>query len=286
VEYLPIIFGPSLILVIYFLTRELTSNDNVSLFAAFITAISFHMLIGIYAGFYANWFALIIGYLAFVILFKFLKNSGKHYFFIYSLLMVLLLFTHVYTWTILTTITGIFLLIMIKLKVYNKKRIFLLLMILSSVIVIDIFRMNLTGTSTSGIQEDIYIAKSGIGIDQFAQRWSNLVFTIQINFGGLFSNFIIFALGLYWIIRANLKDPGTIFIIIFLSIGIIPLFFGNTIVQSRVFYDIPFQIPAAIALSNIKKNNIMGTLIASSISIWILDITIKELVNMYLILPS
>jgi hypothetical protein len=47
IEYLPMILAPSLVLVIYFLTRELTSNDGTSIFAAFLTAVSFHILIGL-----------------------------------------------------------------------------------------------------------------------------------------------------------------------------------------------------------------------------------------------
>src|SRR5690606_30103990 len=58
-EYVTFILAPSLVIVSYFLTRELTRNDNTSLLAAFLTSISFHILIGIYAGFYANWLALI-----------------------------------------------------------------------------------------------------------------------------------------------------------------------------------------------------------------------------------
>src|SRR5919198_919950 len=54
IEYLPVILAPLLVLVVYFLTRELTSDDVTSLFASFLTAVSFQVLIGIYAGFYAN----------------------------------------------------------------------------------------------------------------------------------------------------------------------------------------------------------------------------------------
>src|SRR6185437_10464446 len=141
IEYLPIILGPSLVLAVFFLTRELTSNDTTSLFASFITSLSFHTLIGVYAGFYANWFGLIIGYSSIAFLFRSLKRSGKLDVIIYFVLLVFLQFSHLYTWTILTIVMAIFLLVMLKFNYYDKKRIFLLLLIILSSVIIDIVRM-------------------------------------------------------------------------------------------------------------------------------------------------
>ena len=76
-EYSPILFAPLLVLVTFFLTRQLTANDKMSIIASFLSAISFQTLIGIYSGFYANWLALILGYLAFGLLVKCLKCSSK-----------------------------------------------------------------------------------------------------------------------------------------------------------------------------------------------------------------
>ena len=89
IEHVSLILGPALVLVIYLLTRELTSNDITSLLASFLTAISFQTLIGIYAGFYANWLALIIGYMSFVFLIRFLKKPSKLNLISYSILIVL-----------------------------------------------------------------------------------------------------------------------------------------------------------------------------------------------------
>ena len=75
IDNLPIILGPALVLVVYFLTRELSSSDKVSLLAALFTAVSFQTLIGAYAGYYANWIALVIGYLGFCVSFQILKKT-------------------------------------------------------------------------------------------------------------------------------------------------------------------------------------------------------------------
>jgi hypothetical protein len=283
IEHLPVILGPALVLVIYFLTRQLTSNDTASLFSSFLTAISFQPLIGIYAGIYANWFALIIGYLSFVFLFRSLKRpveNNKSDLIIFGTLLILLLFSHLYTWSILVIISAIFLFTMLKLKRYSRRNIMLLLLIVLSCVVVDLFKTIAIG-SAGGFEKDIEVAQvTGIGPEQFSQRFSNLMITIYTYVGGQFSNFIIFGLGLYWLLRSNLADASTIFLIICLSVGLFPFLLGNYIIQVRVFYDIPFQIPAAIALSSIWRRTAIPVL---PICIFLLNATIMAVSNFYLI---
>ena len=285
-EYLPVILGPALVLAVYFLTRELTSNEIASLFASFLTATSFQVSIGIYAGFYANWFALIIGYVSFVFLFKFLKIPGnKLNLLVFSVLIVLLLFSHVYTWSILVIVMGVFLAIMLKLNYYRRQSIVLLLLVVLGSVIIDVARTTIT-SSASGIEKDIEVAKvTGVGPEQFALRWSNLLRTIYSYVGGQFSNFIIFTLGLYWLFRSSIREPATIFLITYLSIGLFPFLLGDYRIQTRVFYDIPFQIPAGIALYLIRKQAISSVMLLP-ICIWLIGTSITAVSNFYLILPS
>jgi hypothetical protein len=279
IELLPILLGPALVLAVYFLTRELTSkNDAISLLSAFLTAISFQTLIGIYAGFYANWFALIIGYLSIAFLIRFLKKSTKTNFVLYSSFLILLLFSHVYTWSILTTVIGILLIVLLKLNCFCRRKVILLLLVVISSVVIDVVRMEMTGSS-GGIERDMQVAGVGLGFTQFAVRWTTLIHTVQVSFGAAYSNFIILGLCLYWLIRSKSYHLSEIFIMVFLSIGIIPLFFGSSLVQSRVLYDIPFQIPAAFGLTRIPKQKATGNIVFLAICIWLLAISIRDVSN-------
>ena len=98
IEYSPALFAPLLALVTFFLTRELTGNDKISIVASLLSAISFQTLIDIYSGYYANWLALIIGYSAFGFLVRCLKRPSKIELMALGLLMIGLLFAHSYTW--------------------------------------------------------------------------------------------------------------------------------------------------------------------------------------------
>jgi hypothetical protein len=282
VEHVPVILSPALVLVTYFLTRELTSNDTSSLLAAFITAISYHVLIGVYAGYYANWFALILGYLSIAFLIRFLKGSAgknnKSNFILFLTLVVLSQLAHVYTWSVLTLVMAIFLAAMLKLKYYNKRKVVLTLLSIVCLIIVDI--AILTIWSSGAIERELKIARQVEGgLQDFAKRWGNLVYVTQIYFIGLFGNFIILSLGLYWLYRCNLREQSTIFLIIFLSTGFIPLFFGDVLFITRSFYNIAFQIPAAIALSYMRQYKYGGNMLVVSTCVWLLAISIRTVSN-------
>ena len=285
IDYIiPLILGPSLVLAVYFLTREMTSNDRTALLASFLTAVSFHTLVGIYGGFYSNWLALIIGYLSFVFLIRFLRRPSKHVFIVYIFLIFVLLFTHVYTWSLLAIVSGIFLIIMLKLNYYDKKSVVLLLLVILSSVIIDVVRTTTTHSHT-GIERDVSIANVEVGLKQFSQRWSNLAYAMHDYLGGLFGNFIILLLGVYWLFRFDIKETSNILLVVFLTVGIVPLYFGDWVVQDRVFYNIPFQIPAAIALTNVSRYK-NGSIITLSISIWLIAMSILGVSNFYLVAPA
>jgi hypothetical protein len=286
VEYVPIILGPALVLATYFLTRELTSNDFISLLAAFLTVVSYHVLIGVFAGYYANWFSLIIGYLSVAFLMRFLKGSAKNNnnnkinFIAFFVLLVLLQFAHIYTWGVLTLVVGIFLGVMLKLNYYHKKRVILALLSIVSLIIVDIVVVTIWTSGRTGLveRELTIMSQSGVGLQDFAKRWANLVYVTQIYFIGLFSNFIMLSLGLYWLYRSDLRKESTIFLIIFLSMGIIPLFFGDVLIKVRIFYNIAFQIPAAIALNYIRQYR-YGNMVLVSTCVWFFAVSIRTVSN-------
>lgn len=107
------------------------------------------------------------------------------------------------------------------------------------------------------MEGDISIGlRQGLGISEFGARFNTLAETVQTYYAGVYANIAILGLILYWLLRSQPREVVNIFIMIFLSIALVPLFIGDYVLQSRVLYDIPFQIPAAISLYYIGgKNN-------------------------------
>lgn len=280
-DRLPMVLGPLLVIAIFFLTRELTSNDITSIFAAFLTAVSFHMLVGLYAGFYSNWLALIIGYISIMFLIRYLKKHSKFNLVIFSSALIILLFTHTYTWSIFALVMSIFLGVIAKQNYYRRKNAAILFLVILISVATDFVRVEITGSS-GALEADSSIAKSqGASIEQFSERWKNLAETVWTYYGGLTSNFIIFSLAIYWLIIAKKHEIPSILIMTFLSIGILPLLFSGYVIQSRVLYDIPFQIPAAIGISAMRKQS-NGPLFVIPICIWLVAISFRAIANLTL----
>ena len=293
IEYLPFLLGPLLIFAVYFLMRELVRSDVISLFAAFLTAISFQVLIGIYAGFDANCFALIFGYFSFMFLFRYLKDQRRKDLSLYGIFLMLTLFSHVYTWSIFAIVIGLLLGIFmifstssrrnIGIVKTTKKAMILLFLVLLSTIAVDVGRSILI-SSSAGIEKDLKLGSTFAGPAQFFLRWNNLTYGVTTYLGGIFANFLILGLGLYWLYKSNLAEMHTIFIFVFLSVGVLPFLFGDWEIQTRVFYDIPFQIPAALALFYVRKAYGMTRLIP--ILIWLIAVSITIVSNFYFVLPA
>jgi hypothetical protein len=280
IELLPLILSPLLIITIYFLTMEITSNPSISLISSFLTATSFQTLAGIYGGLYANWFSIMFGYIAILFLIRSLKKFSILNIAMFSLLMIIVLLTHEPTWPILSLILSIFLLIVLYLYPKSKKTIVTLFISIIPSIIIEITRI--MWTKNSGVARDIAFANSqGAGLHDFYTIWKNLISSTHTYLGGLFGNSIVLLLVIYWLHKCDLKEKTNLLLVVFLSITTLPIFFGDKIILCRVLYEIPFQIPAAIALDDIKKNN--GSMFTFTICLWIVILAIRSVSNFYFV---
>ena len=300
IEHIPIILGPATVLAFYLMTREITRNEKIAVIAAFFGAVSFHTLIGIYAGFYANWLALIVGYISIAFLFRYLRLGRVSDIVIFSTLLIGVLFIHIYTWTILAAVSGIFLIVSLLLVIwknnkkkgknnniisnhFTKRRIIWLIVAILLSIVVDITKVVLIGSS-GGVGQDIQLAQKYIGIEELSMRWRILNATMHDSLGGVFSNFIILLLGLFWVLKSNMREPGSLFLMIFLSAGMVPLIFGSWTLQTRVLYDIPFEIPAAIALYYISTRLGSSKLVTiAAACTWLVAISLVTVMNYYFV---
>lgn len=219
-----------------------------------MTAFSFQVLAGIYSGFYANWLAIILGYSTQALMIRSLKRPSVPTMVALGVAVSGILLAHVYTWTIIMSVNFVFLFVLLILNYYPKKRILVIYLILSTSIAVDVLKSSWIG-SPSGLEADLSLGNRSLGLAQFSDRINTLSETVLNYYGGVYANIAILGLAVYWLVRCRTKELSTIFLLIFLSSALVPLFIGDWILQSRVLYDIPFQIPAAIALFYISKGS-------------------------------
>jgi hypothetical protein len=278
IELLPLLLSPLLVISVYCLSKEISSNDSTALLCSFLTVVSYQITVGIYGGLYANWFSLVLGFFSLTYLLKYLKKRGKHCLVIFSIIFICLFLSHSVSWTIFTLVIIIYLISLLFLDSRNRAKFLPVILIILLTISIDIGKQVLF--DSSGIKIDLELAnQENSGISQISRLWTNLTDTTQIFLGGLLGNSVFYIFAIYWICVSNIRKRGDLLLLIYLAIMTLPIFFGTSEIQSRVLYEIPVQIPAAIALSLIKYKG--NTLFVIGICIWVLSIYFRSISNLH-----
>jgi hypothetical protein len=281
-EDLPFFLGPLLVLSSYFLTLGITRNHHTSLVASLLTIPS-HILIGIYAGLYANWFSLIWGYLTIAFMFRLLEQPKKSYFFIFSILLIMVILSHAPTWTIFVYAIGIFLVVIFIKKPNLRKSVFYTFICILPSVLIDIARMVLV--NSSGVKQEISFAlEREIGFHAIQTIWNNLIDTSYLYWAGQVANPIILLLVICWLLGTKPRANYAIFFIGFFLLFALAVFFADETIQSRFLYEIPFQVPAAIAIVALKDR--IGSFMPIAICFWLIVMSLYMATNFVLVVPD
>jgi hypothetical protein len=139
----------------------------------------------------------------------------------------------------------------------------------------------------SGILQEIDFASKqevGVGIHDIHTIWDTLNSTTHTYLGGQTANPIILLLALYWLYVIRSKENYAIFFIIFFSLFSLPLLFGDKEIQARFLLEIPFQVPAAIALMALRQR--IGTYITVAACVWLISMSLLMASNFVLEVPQ
>lgn len=281
---MPPILASSLVLVMFLLTRELTRNDGIALLSSFLTAISFQVLVGTYSGYYANWIGLIVMYFSFIFLVRYLRNPRNHLaLFLFTALIVSLLFIHSYSWSIAVVFTLVFVLVSYYKMVFNNRRIVVIVcLILLALVVFDLAKSSM-GIGSGALGRNLFtFERTGSGLDQVENRWSNLVRTVQVYVGGIYGNPIFLSIafmGCILLFYNSNRRYTSQFVLIFFSLGILPLFFGDREILARIIYVMPFQIPASVAIFWIQGRGVLGLATSITLVLFVLAGSIRFATN-------
>ena len=282
---IPLILSPLLVLSVYFLVKELTNNHMVSVLSAFLTAVSPQVLIGVYAGLFANWLALIICFFSFYGILKYLRYSHSRYLVILIILIITLRFTHVYTWMIMTPIMVVFsaILIMqdtIHLKSKIKKVIVFSLIFLIPLVLGSFVQLLINEENPSNNLTDSKYFFQILSFQNLVNGWDSLIYSVNVQNGGITANAIILILCIGWILYFSKYKMLSIFILVILLFSLLPIFFGNNVFQTRTIYNIPFQIPAAITLYQILRIKLGGKILCISILLCLIAVSLRFTSNL------
>lgn len=305
VAYLPIPLASFLALSGYLLIRygrtlqdenetERSAQKASYFLVPLLIPFSAQFITGIYAGFFSNMLALSFMLLTLLFYLRFLRSSRMLNLGLFITMMFLTLFSHVYTWVfLLATLlisTAIILLSNRRAgrKVEKKPHIMVLVSIAITIAVL--FSISSVIASKSGVSYLSDILSTNFGGDFFGTRWFNINNTFRFYLGGFLANSVMMGLALVWAFRADYKNYFNAVILASTFIFSAFFFLGDEVTQSRIFYNIPLFVPAAIALSNFRAGKYIPsldsrtrTMIVVLIFLYLGNYALRSLANFYLV---
>jgi len=205
VTYLPVFLAPFFVFSSYYLARAFGKSKFTSSIVSLFAVFSFQYIVGVYAGFFANWFTLSISFILFAFIIKYLKEPTFTKFLVTTALSLLILFSYIYLWTYIITVLIIFTAITVfHFRKQRKKLIPILLIfvIIGANFVGDFVKVTYL-ESRSGTIKSYELSSFAISSENFSERWRNIENLFSVYLGGFFTNTLILALAFFWCLQAS-----------------------------------------------------------------------------------
>jgi len=243
-----VFLAPLLVLSVYLFVKEGTGNRGYAALAALFTAFSYNITVGVFAGFYANIFALILGFLFFTLLLKYMSNFSRKTLAVLTVVLALIIFVHPWTWCELVAVTIAYLLVVLvweKNLEEFKKKIYPLGLILLVNFTVDIVK-SLILKSLGGVQGAYKVTSAWLSLNELARLWLNLKISFTSFSSGFYTNPVILGLAIFGvlILAYRRKDDYSRILLAWVIVTSIPLPFSNYWAYSRLIFNLPLHILA------------------------------------------
>ncbi|MGI0013319.1 MAG: hypothetical protein ACREBU_07755, partial [Nitrososphaera sp.] len=306
IRFLPVALAPALVASNYLLLRHTLDVkqygiSRVKVFAsigAVFAVFSPQIVVGEYSGFLANWLALTAAYFAFYLIIRVWESSELNRMLVsLGVLFAILITTmliHLYTWTHLLAVIALFAglsYVMSRKSVSRPKmKVMLMLVVVFASFSIDYARSLYLGTPAA--TESGSAIASNIQAHDPSTKWERLDFMLSTYVGGFLSNPAMILLCLVWAVKAKANSLN-ILMLSMIFILAVPVAIGSVEFQTRVLYNTPVHIGAALALlwtggvlGRKIDDKILQKLLILCIILFMASYALRALTNMPLQLPE
>jgi hypothetical protein len=252
VKYFTILINPLLIISLYFFTYQISQDPKLSSWTAFFAACGHQITINMYSFFLTNMMALTLTFFSLGFLFETFREQNKKSLIASSILGILLVFTH--PWTLSQYFSSIALLtgVTIYQTITEKKKEHTLRPLISYLIILVIAEF-LKDQILLGVGGLSATSSSFTGLEGLIGFWSHSIFSFQFLYGGLTSNIILIGLAIVGILLLNHKEIYGRYLIILTAITSIAFLLGTETIKSRLFFNLPIALFAALGFLQINE---------------------------------
>lgn len=226
---------------------------------ALLAPLSFTLTVGLYAGFYANWFALVLTHLSMALIFISFRSSGWKFPVLATLTSVSVLYTHPWTWLFLMIIHATYIIVsLLKGKLgkvtlaHDPREIKLLL----GIIIVNIAMFwvrDWFGVGSGASVADVRGTRLYPDISNVAELYYNLNFIFKWHLGGFYAHPPAYVLSILGVISIlNLGGRFSRLLLAWLLAASL-MFFVDLPMHGRFLYLIPFNVYTGIGTMYLIK---------------------------------
>ena len=250
-QFSPLVIGPLVIFATYFFMRETGFSDSVCVISGFFSSFSLIMIMGVYAAFISNMMAWVAFLFFSGFLVKALRSKSWVFCFLAGCALASVLFMHVYTWSLMMFVLGCFgfMLFMRYVRGFSSLfRLKLVSAIVASNVITELIRDLVVGVKGSSVKTVVGVAQTGLSL---VFIWSIVNSLLQKYLCGfLMSPVMLFlmVIGVLTVVCDVWRKDFCLFIKCWVMAPSVFFIFGNSVVQNRVLYVLPFHILGALGI--------------------------------------
>ncbi len=242
---LPIFLGPLLSLTTFLFVRSGREGERIAVLAALLTGFSFDITVGMWGTYYANLLALAEAYLFLSILLSFHREITFPKYASLTVLSLIILLTHPWTWVLVLTASTLFSLTFDP-ETRKTSQTTYMALIIAIGLSADFLKNWMFGVGT--VAEDIATKAPVAGLQELTMFWPNVIEALLYTHGGLMSNVVFLALAAAGVLALRWDKPFQRLLMIWVSVAGLAIAFFDSYHISRIIYDMPLPTISALGL--------------------------------------
>jgi len=251
VKFAPMLLAPLLALAVFFFTLQGIGDAFDSSLAALFTVFSFQIIVGFGVAFLSNWMGLILLYLSSGFLYKSLRQESWKWMALAASTMILILFTHAYSWVMLMGVLVVFAIVLGGEWFRGNGSLFGLKAVGAMIAInlsADLIKNILLSATIAVARETTQVGLQRLAWQNISQFWSTAYLTFH-SWMEFCNNptLLFFALvGAFFLLCRGKRY--NMYLLSFLVVAAVPFILGDRGMQLRILYNLPLQILALFGL--------------------------------------
>lgn len=251
VKGFPLLLSLLLAISSYFAVVRMTYDQRLAAYSALLSGTSIVTVVGMYAGYYANWLATSMALLALGFAFGYADLGEPSYLLGACAFLILAELSHVWTWYFFCAVLFALLLHqmlfegLLRRKVLDVDKALSLSLPVATSLLFDLFKRNFLGVGTTGAEVGLGTASSGLRVLNIFLFERNLSYMLEVFAGGLTSNALYFALAMLAVLLPSRDEDLSALFSASLFVTSFPFLFYDYVLQSRLLYVLPVHLMTA-----------------------------------------